>query len=720
MYIRKAIIRAVILSFFISPTYAHNAQQITCKGKVVDSEGDPLVAAKVTVYEMEFDGIAGNFMLRKVDETITEENGTFLFKVQAKPEGGTFYECKVVAAKQGYSLGWTVWSMREDLISDIKLGKPAKLEGVIVDQADQPITSAEVRANLSRNIEINGEQKGQWLPGISPFNELGTQTDNQGRFFFNNLPVDVNVDLLVTYPGKAIIYTYQSETSKFAFKSGQTDIKVVLPNEARIEGKITDPDTGEGIAGTKFAVVATSSGLFYYRFVHTTNDDGSFKIGGLQTDRYLLRNGGFPNTYIEAVSGTTTNITIKADRLSRPHGITGVVHDQEGKPVPNAMISTDPSVTETILTNTKGEFNLKSKRPLDPESGIIYLIARHKERNLAAATELDNSSGNLDIKLSSGIIFSGIVVDVNSRAIPNAEISVHLRALDEDRISSEFMEKTSDGNFEIRALPPGFPYSIEITADGYGRYSQTIYTSQEGEKGVDLGRVILKTANLSISGIVVDSDGKPMIGTMVTCAGSEQPFRDTITDADGKFILNGICTGSLQVAANTPNPGRMYGNASVFGGAKDIKIVVTPWRSNIADSSDQGISLLQKELPELKAINVELSSIEKNKKILICFFDIEQRPSRNCIQELNKKVEELKVKDITVIAIQASKTDKNNFNDWIKEYNINIPMGFIEADSEQTRFNWGVKALPWLILTDKQHIVTAEGFSLAELDQKLK
>ena len=33
---------------------------------------------------------------------------------------------------------------------------------------------------------------------------------------------------------------------------------------------------------------------------------------------------------------------------------------------------------------------------------------------------------------------------------------------------------------------------------------------------------------------------------------------------------------------------------------------------------------------------------------------------------------------------------------------------------------WGVQSLPWLILTDKDRVVRAEGFQLAELDKKLQ
>jgi hypothetical protein len=80
----------------------------------------------------------------------------------------------------------------------------------------------------------------------------------------------------------------------------------------------------------------------------------------------------------------------------------------------------------------------------------------------------------------------------------------------------------------------------------------------------------------------------------------------------------------------------------------------------------------------------------------------------------------LKQKDIVVIAVQTSNADKNSLSDWIKEYNINIPAGSIGDNSEKTRFNWGVKALPWLILSNKTHEVIAEGFGIHELDEKIK
>jgi hypothetical protein len=132
-------------------------------------------------------------------------------------------------------------------------------------------------------------------------------------------------------------------------------------------------------------------------------------------------------------------------------------------------------------------------------------------------------------------------------------------------------------------------------------------------------------------------------------------------------------------------------------------------------------TLIEEKLPDLKNLGINLSPVDVNdKKILICYFDIEQQPSRNCILKLSKRAKGLKAKDIVVVAVQASKIEKGKLDEWIKENEINFPVGMIEGDQEKTRFNWGVKSLPWLIITDKEHVVIAEGFGINELDEKIK
>ena len=87
--------------------------------------------------------------------------------------------------------------------------------------------------------------------------------------------------------------------------------------------------------------------------------------------------------------------------------------------------------------------------------------------------------------------------------------------------------------------------------------------------------------------------------------------------------------------------------------------------------------------------------------------------------QLAKQIDTLKAHNIVLAAIQASKTDPKVLDQWVKKNNISYS-AIIEGDAKKTRFTWGVKSLPWLILTDTKHIVQACGFSVSELGEKIK
>ncbi len=134
----------------------------------------------------------------------------------------------------------------------------------------------------------------------------------------------------------------------------------------------------------------------------------------------------------------------------------------------------------------------------------------------------------------------------------------------------------------------------------------------------------------------------------------------------------------------------------------------------------QAPSLVGKPVPDLDGIKIDIPLEDaKIKNLLVCFWDMNQRPSRNCIMRLAKQAEQLKQKGVTVVAVQASKIDENALNEWIKNNNIPFTAVMVQGDVEKTKFTWGVRSLPWLILTDQQHIIRKEGFSLPELNEKI-
>ena len=96
--------------------------------------------------------------------------------------------------------------------------------------------------------------------------------------------------------------------------------------------------------------------------------------------------------------------------------------------------------------------------------------------------------------------------------------------------------------------------------------------------------------------------------------------------------------------------------------------------------------------------------------------------------QLAKQAGQLREKGVTVVAVQASKVDETTLAEWVKNSNIAFPVGMVQGDpsatlgtgEEQTRSAWGVQSLPWLILTDREHVVIAGGFGVDDLDERIK
>lgn len=131
-------------------------------------------------------------------------------------------------------------------------------------------------------------------------------------------------------------------------------------------------------------------------------------------------------------------------------------------------------------------------------------------------------------------------------------------------------------------------------------------------------------------------------------------------------------------------------------------------------------SLMGKALPNLTQFNLRLNpKLVENKMVLVCFWDMNQRPSRNCVQNLNKRAQTLLNRNVYMIFVHAGPVAEQKLIAWLKNNKIKPPAGMSRANLPELGQSWGVQSLPWLILTDKKHIVQAEGFSINELDEKI-
>ncbi len=403
--------------------------------------------------------------------------------------------------------------------------------------------------------------------------------------------------------------------------------------------------------------------------------------------------------------------------------LTGVVRDEADTPVAGAELTVLPFSGDRVASDSQGNFALNwEARELGGRQTLHYLVARHEPRNLAATAEIDEQTKTVDVKLAPGVIFAGKVMSPDGKGIAGARIMTILWESNYgSHLSGADGQTDADGKFEVRAIPLDRKYTMMASAEGYGQSQVQIHTDEAVENRVDVGGLTLAVADLSVSGLVVDANDKPVPDVRVYCYGGTQPNRNARTDAQGKFTIDKVCKGPIRVAANTTDPGRLYGYVETEGGASDIKIVVSERVSVSRFVPREPASLVGKPLPDLKGLGIELPPGDaRDKMLLVCFWDMQQRPSRHCIRQLAEQAELLKQKEVTIVAVQASKIQKGALADWAKKYDIPFPIGMIEDDAEKIQFAWGVKSLPWLILTDRQHIVSAEGFGLNQVNEKIK
>jgi len=411
--------------------------------------------------------------------------------------------------------------------------------------------------------------------------------------------------------------------------------------------------------------------------------------------------------------------------------LTGRVLDPNGQAVVGTLINVLPNmennnrryyiafpVKEPVRTDMEGKYELRfDPNGFGPVQGDYFdLYVRNLDRNLVAIKKFNKKDSVVDVTLSPGIILSGRIVDINDSPISNVSLSFVFPST--KRTCSFIFEKScpvSDGNghYEIRALWPEKRYSIIAKAKDYAARSIDRYFIDDAlDHRIELEPMVLKKANMSISGVVLDNNGKPVADARISCYGDGQPSRSATTDEEGKFTIEKICAGpiDIQIFKNDSKLVKpMSTRAKAEGGATDIKIILPPGQR-------QPLSLVGRYLPDIKDFKIAISPADaKDKSFLVCFFDMNQRPSRNCLLQLNTRA-----KDVVVVAVQASKIDDSVLKDWVEKNNIPFPVGMIQGDEEKTRFTWGVRSLPWLILTDRGRIVKAEGFGIDKLEEKIK
>ncbi len=263
--------------------------------------------------------------------------------------------------------------------------------------------------------------------------------------------------------------------------------------------------------------------------------------------------------------------------------VSGIVQDSEGQPAANVKIRILPGDPADGTSDSNGRFDIAWARPAWVTDGMsCCLVARHEQRNLAAAVELDDETDGLIVGLAPGVILTGRTADPNGKGIPGARVDLELSAFHWTASLGQGVAQTdSNGTFEVRALPRGRKYGIYVAADGYGgKRSEQIDATDAVDNRIDIGVLTLMPGNLSVSGRVVDIDGHPVGYASLNVYGDGQPDRvRTQADAEGRFTLDGVCAGLVNIEATAGrSEKRLESFALTEAGSEGVTIVARAGR----------------------------------------------------------------------------------------------------------------------------------------------
>ncbi len=680
-------------------------------GQVVNSDGQPVARAQVQAVPMSsyLDRLRQRPIMapREWFTTTTDAEGQFRFEQFAADVSASFHvsapglgSIHEVRWGQPNACGFDVW--RSDI--RLSLAKEGTVHGRVVDEQEQPVSGVGLRISPRLPEGV--------LTGLYLARE--TVSDRTGAFAFEGIPEGSSeIEVLAPEQGPDL---WVGQSIEVSIRAGETATEAIVrvAKGGSLEVTALSAGTKRPIPGARVSL----HGPTWKRSKPALTDANGIARLRAPAGEFTVYVGADQFSTYQSTEQVVAGQTLRYDALlSISPRVYGRVLDGGGEPVRDAVVSIHP-FGDHIYTDSKGRFNAACDERRAANGG--FAVAREVRTGSALALPVADWSRPIDLTLTPAWTLVGKVVDPEGADIPAARVSLCLAT--QNCLSQLGVELLTDahGRFEMKAIPPvreDFTYRLSVAAAGYGP-REYLRISPSGAPGtrVDIGETELPLADQSVCGIVVDANGAPAARVPIFVNGLprvSQPSKATATNERGEFTLRRLCRGPIRLQANFGSSPGGAGYVKAELPAQDLRIVLGQQLVHEPD-----INLAGKLLPDLGQLGLAAADVD-DKAVLVCFFDFQQRPSRNTVMQLARRADALAEKNIVVVAVQALKVEPEALREWIDQANLSLPIGAITGDAETTRLKWGVKSLPWLVLTDREHTIKTEGFNLDEIQQQI-
>ncbi|MCF7956336.1 MAG: hypothetical protein K9M75_11075 [Phycisphaerae bacterium] len=260
----------------------------------------------------------------------------------------------------------------------------------------------------------------------------------------------------------------------------------------------------------------------------------------------------------------------------------GTVRDSAGAAISGARLklaSIRNAAGVEFRADLNGAFKIKYTSDDAEQLGFPhYFFVWSPDRKLGACMEVGGNDSSLNVILLPTVSLSGRVYNQRTGLMAGVSVDVFLNAKKHAiRLGREAVQTDALGRYTITGIPRGHVYTVNANCNNYvtGQVDANLTLT----KAVDIEMkhaIILQRKRDFVSGIVVDSDNKPVSIAAILTRGLDGGMKTVQVNSEGKYSFDGIpVKQSFFVVAHAVVDSKiMTGWAAAEAGRDDIKIVV--------------------------------------------------------------------------------------------------------------------------------------------------
>jgi len=475
---------------------------------------------------------------------------------------------------------------------EIPIG-PDVVDGRVIDDAtDAPVA----KVTVSLAFEYSRR----------PGKELSAATGADGEFRIPDVKTQAFNTLVLSADGYAecaVGLPWRDQAAKLK-ENDAGDVRIYRGK--RVAGRVLAADGRTPVAGAQVRFT-TSGGSSSMMWINdsleraTTGADGAFAI------ERIAPSHSFPYTVFAVAPGGVGWAKLPGDAgradatgvdvVLRPNGAATVtVRDENGAPKVGAQIVASPRFEPL---GPRPEWDVAHEAYVGKDGPVASLFSAKTDahgvaRFAALPTVEDRPRYDFIVRESvkawkSVAVPAGadVSVEIVVPAAKKRSIVGIVHALDGSPVAGAKVHVGSargetstgvDGRFRFDDIDPSAEQDwIEAKADGYARVERSI--KHDAAKDVVELEIVLKRP-APVEGRVVDQDGKPVAGAMVTLPRNEASINGTSvsTGADGRFAFPDATAGAWSLNLNPPPPADEWAEPAVavpvHGDDRDVVVVL--------------------------------------------------------------------------------------------------------------------------------------------------